>query len=106
MWSVVVSIGSLALVKMTEALSRVVVYSKLESDACEENDIEFGVISQDSTDTDRFTIEYMSRRDYEAQQQQMESASVQNGEENHGLGASISHLQGRPDLESIITDAF
>jgi len=105
-WSVVVSIGSLALVKMTEALSRVVVYSKLERDACEENDIECGVISQDSTDTDRFTIDDMSRRDDEAQQQQMESASVQNGEENHGLGASISHLQGRPDLESIITDAF
>lgn len=100
MRSMVVSTGSLALVRMTETLSRVVAYSKLESDV----GIEYGAISRDATDTDQFTINDTSGRDDEAQQ--VESASVKNGEDNHGLGASISHLQGRPDLESIIKTAF
>jgi hypothetical protein len=49
MRSMVVSTGSSALVRMTETLSRVVAYSKLESDAYEENGIEYGAISRDAT---------------------------------------------------------
>ena len=106
-WSVVISIGSLALVKMTDTISRVVQYSKLESNECvdEENGIECGVISpQDGTD--HFTIDDTSRGDDEDQQIEIVSASVKK-EDHRGLDdASISHSQGRPDLESIIKTAF
>eukprot|EP00984_Skeletonema_dohrnii_P009409 scaffold3606_cov76-Skeletonema_dohrnii-CCMP3373.AAC.2 len=106
-WSIVISIGSLALVKMTDTISRVVQYSKLESNECvdEENGIECGVISpQDGTD--HFTMDDTSRGDDEDQQIEIVSASVKK-EDHRGLDdASISHSQGRPDLESIIKTAF
>mmetsp|Transcript_21084 Transcript_21084/g.42177 ORF Transcript_21084/g.42177 Transcript_21084/m.42177 type:complete len:153 (+) Transcript_21084:2127-2585(+) len=93
---------------MTATISRVVQYSKLESNECvdEENGIECGVISpQDGTG--HFTIDDTSRGDDDDQQIEIDSASesVKRGE-RLGLDASISHLQGRPDLESIIKTAF
>ena len=103
-WSVLISIGSQALVKMTETLPGVVAYSRLENDACEDNGIECSVISRDAA-ADKFTIDDTSRRDDDKAQQQIESASMKNGE-RHGLGESITHLRGRPDLESIIKTAF
>eukprot|EP00985_Skeletonema_marinoi_P004919 scaffold2131_cov111-Skeletonema_marinoi.AAC.3 len=110
-WSVVISVGSLALAKMTETLSRVVQYSKLESNECvdEENVIECGEISSRARDAPgHFSIDDddASRGDDEAQQIEIDGASAKK-KEHRGLDdASISHLQGRPDLESIMKTAF
>jgi len=105
-WSIVISIGSLALAKMTETLSRVVAYSKLESNECtdEENGIECGVLSSRDA-TGHFSIDDTSTDNDDTQQ--LEIASVKKNGEDHGLEyASISHSQGRPDLESIIKTSF
>ena len=89
-WSIVISIGALALVKMTDTLSRVVAYSKLESNESESLDdengigieIECGVISssRDATDTDHFSIDGNDTStgdtgENETEQQVVESAS-------------------------------
>ena len=95
---------------MSETLSRVVAYSKLGSNECEdeENGIECGVISS-RDDTGHFSIDDASSDDDEIDEyetQQLESASGKKGG-HHGLeDAVISHLQGRPDFETIIKTAF
>ena len=90
---------------MTETLSRVVAYSKLESkeSADDENGIECGVISSRDA-AGHFSIDDTSTAENETEQ--VESASVRKGK-HHGLEvASVSHLMGRPDLASIIKTAF
>ena len=110
-WSIVISIGSLALVKVTETLTRVVAYSKLESNECEdeENGIECGVVSSRDA-TGHFSIDDTSTEDDEINEyetQQLESTSGKKKGGHHGLeDAVISHLQGRPDFEPIIKTTF
>ena len=110
-WSIVISIGSLALVKMTETLSRVVACSKLESNECtdEEDGIECGVISS-RDDKGHFSIDDASTEDdgnNEDTDTHQLDATVNRKGEHYGLeDAVISHSQGRPDLETIIKTAF
>ena len=93
---------------MSETLSRVVAYSKLESNECEEeeNGIECGMISSRDA-TGHFNIDDASTEDEEIETEQLESEGVNKKGGHQGLeDASISHSQGRPNLETIIKSAF
>ena len=70
-WSIVISICALALVKMTETFSRVVAYSQLASSESLDDEngigIECGVISSRDA-TDHFSIDDTSTGDNETEQ--------------------------------------
>ena len=107
LWAVLISIGSQALVRMTDALSRAVAYSKLESNACDGNGIELNTV-------DRFVIDdEATSREENNETEESESINLTKEEEeeedqhyDQDFDTSISHLQGRPDIDSIIKTAF
>jgi hypothetical protein len=109
-WSVVVSIASLALVKMTETFSRVVAYTKLDNGVgVEEMDngngeIECGEMPHESVSSsdDNMSIDH---DDGEAQREG--GVGLKNGEcHEHQLAVPIAHLQGRPDLRAMFRSAI
>jgi len=115
-WSVVVSIASLALVKMTETFSRVVAYTKLDNGVgVEEMDngigeIECGEMPRDATTDESVSssddnIMSIDHDDGEAQREG--GVGLKNGEcREHQLAVPIAHLQGRPDLRAMFRSAI
>lgn len=114
-WSVVVSIASLALVKMTETFSRVVAYTKLDNGVgVEEMDngngeIECGEMPRDATTDESVSSsdDNMSIDHDDGEAQREGGVGLKNGERReHQLAVPIAHLQGRPDLRAMFRSAI
>ena len=113
-WSVVVSIASLALVKMTETFSRVVAYTKLDNGVgVEEMDngngeVECGEMPRDATTDESLSSsdDNMSIDHDDGEAQREGGVGLKNGEcHEHQLAVPIAHLQGRPDLRAMFRSA-
>jgi hypothetical protein len=114
-WSVVVSIASLVLVKMTETFSRVVAYTKLDNGVgVEEMDngngeIECGEMPRDATTDESVSSsdDNMSIDHDDGEAQREGGVGLKNGEcREHQLAVPIAHLQGRPDLRAMFRSAI
>ena len=114
-WSVAVSIASLALVKMTETFSRVVAYTKLDNGVgVEEMDngngeIECGEMPRDATTDESVSSsdDNMSIDHDDGEAQREGDVGLTNGEcREHQLAVPIAHLQGRPDLRAMFKSAI